>query len=87
LSEAALVMWLIAALVKQAPSLAGSIAHGVFQNVNGLIGTAGNAAREAVKTSIGAIALGGRGVSSAVRRTATTAARVARPTGKSLSEG
>jgi hypothetical protein len=86
LGEAALLMCLIASLVKQAPSFAGSIAHGVFQNVSGLVGTAGNVAGGAVKTSIGAIALGGRGVSAGVRRTAA-AARVSRPTGKSLSEG
>ncbi len=65
LGEAALLMCLIASLVKQAPSFAGSIAHGVFQNVSSLVGTAENVAGAAVKDTVGAIALGGRGVSAA----------------------
>jgi hypothetical protein len=84
LAEAALLMWLIATLVKQAPSFAGSIAHGVYQNVHGMLGTAANTAGGAIKSGISGIALGGRGVSSGVRK-AATAARVSKTTGKSLS--
>lgn len=87
LLEAMLLMWLISTLVKQAPSLGGSIAHGVYQNVNGLIGRASDVAGGAVKTGMAGLALGGRGVSAAARRTGAAAARVTRATGRSLSGG
>lgn len=87
LAEAALLMWLIATLVKQAPSFAGSIAHGVFQSMSGLAGTAAGVAGGAIRTSLAGLALGGRGVSAAARSTGAAAARVTRTTGRSLSQG
>jgi type IV secretion system protein VirB6 len=47
LAEAALLMWLIATLVKQTPSIAQGIAGGVYQNVSGIVDAPGKAAMAA----------------------------------------
>ena len=90
LFEAAMLMGIVATLVRQCPGIAQGIAGGVYQNVSGILGTAEKAAAETAKGTIGGIALGGRGVS-AVARAATakvaTVARISQPTGRSLSGG
>lgn len=86
LGEAALLMWLIATLVKQAPSFAQGIAGGVYQNVSSVMsgvnsvgGGIGAAAKGAFNRATGRSGGGGGGGGSA------PAARVSRPTGRSLS--
>jgi type IV secretory pathway VirB6-like protein len=84
LVECAALMLLISTLVKQTPAIAQSIAGGVYQNMNNIVGGGGSAAVATTRGAVGAIAMGGRGVSAGVR---ATAARISQPTGKSLSGG
>jgi type IV secretory pathway VirB6-like protein len=85
LLEAALLLAVIASLVRQTPSIAVSIAGGVYQNVGGWLGTAGAVTGVAAKRTTEGIALGAHGVGAVASR-AARARRVSQPTGKSLSE-
>jgi hypothetical protein len=84
LLEAALLLGVIASLVKQTPSIAASIAGGVYQGVGGLLGGAGKMAAMAARGTTGGIALAARGAGAAASRMASPA-RVSQPTGRSLS--
>jgi type IV secretory pathway VirB6-like protein len=86
LLEAVLLLAVIASLVKQAPSIGASVAGGVYQGVGGLLGSTGKMAGLAARGTTGGIAQAARGAGAVASR-ATSAARVSRPTGKSLSEG
>lgn len=88
LAEGALLMWLIGMLVKQAPSLAQGIAGGVYQSVGGMLASAAAGTAAAGRAATAGVALGARGVSAAAREAGAkvaSAARVSRPTGRSLS--
>lgn len=80
LGEAALLMWLIATLVRQAPSFAASIAGGVYQNVSAMAGAAGTTA-SAVKQAGGWTKQAGQTVGTKVQ-----AFRMQRAIVRSLSE-
>jgi type IV secretory pathway VirB6-like protein len=86
LLEAALLLAVIASLVKQAPNIASSIASGAYQGVGSLLGGAGKVATTAAKGTTGGIALAARGAGAAASRMASPA-RVSQPTGRSLSGG
>jgi type IV secretion system protein VirB6 len=81
LGEGALLMVLIAMLVKQAPSLAQGIAGGVYQNVAGIVGAPAALARKAIeKINPGNPPPGSR-------PSPAPAPRPAQATGRSLSAG
>lgn len=101
LAEAALLMWLIATLVKQTPAIAQGIAGGVYQNVAGIVDAPGRAAMAAIRLATrtggppggppGGGGGGGGGGGAAPpgggRSGSVSAPRVNRPTGSSLSGG
>lgn len=98
LAEAALLMWLIALLVKQTPTIAHGIAGGVYQNVAGVVNGPGAAARAAwnLVNRMGGPPggrPGGGGPPGAPPAgggrsgPSATAPRVSTPTGRSLSGG
>jgi type IV secretion system protein VirB6 len=85
LGEGALLMVLISGLVKQAPGLAQGIAHGVYQNVGGFLGTAGKMAGMAAQGARWGATQAAKGVGAVEQKTA--APRPTAATGRSLSGG